>query len=1341
MNWTELRTGILDSANTTLHLPGKNFFSNYDQEIVIGSMKSISIIGNGAVLDAHREGRLFSVTSGGSLVLVNLTLQHAILPSSSTIRGPALSVVGHCCSIYALGVHFFGNEATGDGSCAGAVYIYEVPVAGVGLSSRFSSCIFEGNRAGKDGGGMYMHVNDAAPSFASCIWLSNSVSDGGYGGGLYLRGNIESEMPLDKPQSTLLDCTFQLNSAGHYGGGAYILHVSSSFASCIWLSNSVGAGGYGGGLYLRAVSKTKGQQSVLLSCSFQLNCAGHSGGGAYILDASPSFDRCIWLSNSVLDGDGAHGDGGGLYLQGDSETEGVPQSALKNCTFQLNSAGYEGGGSLIKDASPSIVSCIWLGNSVADHGYGGGLFLRGGSNTDGVPQPTLVHCTFEANHAGHGGGGVYLQVASPSFAICIWLNNSVDDAGHGGGMDLSGERALLQSALSNCTFEANYAGSGGGMYVYDASPSFASCIWCRNTASTAGGLRLYSPSRNITTLPSVLQSCTFTWNHAGQGGAVDATSIPGLTFISVIFLQNEATSGSGGAIHFAAFADPLRAMVNFFNCKFEANIAQANNGNGGGLFLLIYPMATADTKSPAMIILVGTAFVGNSAGAKGGAVSAAFPQDTPTNLRFLDENCSGVSCTQPDTPSRNTPPALFATHTARTWARTVILRLTDISFRRNSAGESGGALAITNGAVTLTNASMTESSAGLYGGAFYLDGTASLSASNTVWAKNKVSLDGQHVYAESGAGSWNFSGSTDFEHSDTNVLGVSAVKIDGALGLDDARQVVVTCPAGAVPTENGQWVSNFTAVSGEWSLNGGETTITTTGAYYPTTGSVCPNGEPRPVNKFCKLNPTITTKSNTNCQAQYFSNYMCGNPPAVYPPMLYTIASLGCKQCSRSEAALPAGNQAGFHSKCEACPDQWTQSGAAKCENGLVVQQPGWWWAGNGSGLITNETQFWACYTNRQACLGSPYGISIRSDQCAVGHTGPVCAVCKSGYAMAHSVCKKCSGDAWTVIGVAAALVVVVIASTAGLYYHREKLGIAKKMSAIKIIVGFYSLLAVLEQTFAVTWPVGFQHMVSQVKAAFASLLDLSSLSCAIPVNWFQKIGFWCLALPVVLCAIAIAFSRALFKARKGANQCRKVKIKTLVDAVFGADRPPGFDVKYSGRAFYVLLLIYPFLSPAVVAVFRCREVADGWYLVADYSLRCFDSQWTWWAVPSAAVCVFYVAGLPVLALLSVIRKSPSIEFISAGYRTDGGRIILGWEVSFELFCLIVCLFITRFCFIFLQVLEMVRKFLLTSAVIFWPKGSCIQLAVAVVLCQCSFWCCTCTTCHLSPQLTTGVKQ
>jgi hypothetical protein len=35
---------------------------------------------------------------------------------------------------------------------------------------------------------------------------------------------------------------------------------------------------------------------------------------------------------------------------------------------------------------------------------------------------------------------------------------------------------------------------------------------------------------------------------------------------------------------------------------------------------------------------------------------------------------------------------------------------------------------------------------------------------------------------------------------------------------------------------------------------------------------------------------------------------------------------------------------------------------------------------------------------------------------------------------------------------------------------------------------------------------------------------------------------------------------------------------------------------------------LYPFLSPAVVAVFNCREVAGVWYFEADYSIVCYDS-------------------------------------------------------------------------------------------------------------------------------------
>jgi hypothetical protein len=349
--------------------------------------------------------------------------------------------------------------------------------------------------------------------------------------------------------------------------------------------------------------------------------------------------------------------------------------------------------------------------------------------------------------------------------------------------------------------------------------------------------------------------------------------------------------------------------------------------------------------------------------------------------------------------------------------------------------------------------------------------------------------------------------------------------------------------------------------------------------------------------------------NNTECEAEYFSNWMCGNPPPVYPSMAYTAVKAGCRQCSRSEAALPVGGTTTTSSgatKCEPCPEQWVSSGAAKCESGRVVQQKGWWRAAEqAGGLVTNKTKFWECYTHEKACIGSAFGESFALSQCAEGHTGPVCALCKPGSAMVHSKCTKCPPGAWAAIGSAAAFAVCSIGSIAALYYNRKRLGMTSKASSIKIVIGFYSLLAVLEQTFAIAWPAGFERTLSNLKAAFASVLDFSSISCAVKADWFQRVAFLCLALIAVLVALAVAFARAVSKARVAARDAtegelvplahqpnRKGKVTFLLGKLFGVDRPPELDVEYSGKAFNVMLLMYPFLSPAVIAIFNCREVA-----------------------------------------------------------------------------------------------------------------------------------------------------
>jgi predicted outer membrane repeat protein len=1327
-----------DCAVKTLELLPGVYGGAQNVEVTIAGNDSVALIGHtGATIDGGGVTWLVSVTDSASLSLVNLVLQRGFIPAGSSrygmYGGAALFVVGQG-AVSATGVQFSDNEAAGPSSRGGAVAAVDSGTdAAQWLDLNFVRCIWKRNSAGLLGGGMY--AERSCPSFEECTWWNNTVGDpgtsdddydgttgSGYGGGLVL---LSDSAAPGAPRPALSTCIFEGNVGGAAGGGTFMQKTSARFTGCIWRSNIAGGGGTGGGLDMNGESAMEGvPRSAFVNSSFESNRAGNKGAGMMQVGASPSFSACVWRSNIVH---GAAGQAGGLCVNYASSAAGAPQSVFANCIFEFNNAGgvvpygSQGGGTSLEDASPRFIGCIWRSNIAGGRGTGGGLTLNGGSTTTGVPPPSFTNCSFESNHAGYNAGGAFLSQCSPSFVDCIWGNNSGGYKGVGGGlMFLDG-----QPAFTSCIFEFNHIEKGGGgAHVERALASFVSCLWHTNTAgdySAIGSPRAEGGGLQLVSSPSTLLNCTFTQNRARRnGGALYATSRSICEIRNCSFLHNEASEGLGGGVCFQAIAIPAHSafpfMVHFVGCQFVSNHAPA--GNGGALSLLIAPKSVTDvdTDLPAAVILMGTSFRNNDAGVTGGAIQAVLPPDMPENLHFVANSCSSALCVSPDSQTLNKPPA-YPNNTARTWIRSVVLNLKAISFESNSAGSNGGALAVTNGVVALVNSTMAENSAGLHGGAFYLGGTSSLSASETIWSRNTVntqrratSADGQHVHAVSGAGAWNFSGNTSFEHATTNADGLSAAKTDGAHGLM-GKSVVVTCPAGAVHTPRDQWVSTFTARGGEWRLEGGETVTIKTVAFYNSTPSpTCPFG-PATHDGYCQLLPTITTKNNTRCQLEYFGNFLCGNPPPISPEMLYTVVGLGCAQCDRSEVALPTGSGLLLRSlnataACEPCPEKWVSSGAARCDSGHVVQASGFWRAD--AGVITKDTQFFACYTHEAACLGSKkndtQGAPHFDSQCAPGHTGPVCSLCKHTWAMVHSKCKLCPPGAWSKIGSAAAIAVCSIGVIAALYYNRKRVGMTSKAASIKIIVGFYSLLAVLEQTFAIAWPAGFEHMLTNLKAVFASVLDFSSFACAVQVDWFQKVGFLCLVLITVLVALAVAFGRAVCKARRAnreagipiearAQGTRTGKVAWLLSMIFGTERPPELDVEYSGKAFNVMLLVYPFLSPAVVAVFNCREISGNWFLEADFSVRCDDSRWELWATISAFVCMFYVAGLPIVALFSVIRRSPSIDFIAAGYRTDGGRIILGWEV-----------------------MEMVRKFLLTSAVIFWPKGSCIQVAVAVMV-------------------------
>jgi predicted outer membrane repeat protein len=939
------------------------------------------------------------------------------------------------------------------------------------------------------------------------------------------------------------------------------------------------------------------------------------GGAVFILGcASPDFDgryHCVngtqeWLDISFMD---CEWEDNLLLYKHTTTTTG------------------DGGGVCVQDASASFHGCSWRRNSAYYGGAVAYIFRR--AAPAGAPQPVFTHCLFESNFAEYIGGGIYFQAASLVFDSCTWHNNS---AVSGGGVCGSSENDQFStspqlSAFTSCVFTFNTADiSGGGVALQGVSPSFASCLFHGNHASDGvhndgsvpggGGIQISTLTSKIRRL--VLQNCTFTKNSAvTDGGGIFVAGIIELKFDQVIFQHNIASTGSGGAIFMPSNGHPVQHPVNFSWCSFSSNSALA--GSGGALLLEI---SGSNGTAPPICTMLRTEFVNNAAGGRGGAVSAVFPRDIPTNLGFLNKSCSGMQCAGP--ASKSTPPTLLAQNVPRSWNSSVLLILTGMQFDQNSANDDGGALAVTNGAVWISNATLSSNLAEQYGGALFLDGTAALHATHTSWTMNAVndkhtsgSADGQHIYAMAGAGAWDFRGSNTFVHQGVKVAGLSGLQIDSASGLQQGS-VSVTCPVGAVESQHTNWVTNFTTTSPQWMLGEGTTTTTVTSSFYCADGhrtnrTTCTNGA------WVESNSTITTTNNTRCEAEYFANFKCGNPPPVYPKFLAATVSVGCAQCGRFEAALPAGSGSSWKKgissvtiKCEQCPKTWTNQGSAKCDSGLVTQQPGWWRAVD---VVTGDTIFWACTTHQAACSSATSGLPSIDAQCSEGHTGPVCALCKHGYAMRLRHCVACTGDA----SLNAAIITVLGATIIGAGYVLCRWGLRlsiKKsfVTTFKIVVGFYSLLSLVTETFSIAWPPGYNTLLVWVKTAFASVADLSTVACALPISLYGQLSLWCGLLAVILLAIFLRFKQQQKTAciAAGAHLLQEAP-EPFSDVNFEPNkmlRHEELHVKYAKNAFDAALLLYPFLSRAAVAVLKCREVNGVLYVEADYSLICEDKDW-----------------------------------------------------------------------------------------------------------------------------------
>jgi predicted outer membrane repeat protein len=159
--------------------------------------------------------------------------------------------------------------------------------------------------------------------------------------------------------------------------------------------------------------------------------------------------------------------GGGAFFDGTSPT-------VRNCRFENNSAGLEGGGVHCRRGSPALEGVAFHSNQSLT-GTGGGFFCRAGSptltdvdfteNTAGsgggasfiLADGTLMEVRFIGNEAGTVGGGIYCGSSSPTIDEVTFLSNR---SFVGGAVGLSGS----SSTITHATLVNNEATTGAGFY-------------------------------------------------------------------------------------------------------------------------------------------------------------------------------------------------------------------------------------------------------------------------------------------------------------------------------------------------------------------------------------------------------------------------------------------------------------------------------------------------------------------------------------------------------------------------------------------------------------------------------------------------------------------------------------------------------------------------------------------------------------------------------------------------------------------------------------------------------------------------------------------------------------
>ena len=828
---------------------------------------------------------------------------------------------------------------------------------------------------------------------------------------------------------------------------------------------------------LAPVAQVSGYMMSLVDCSFRSNAAtflapetAGRGGAVYIACGALSANDTSFVSNVALAGTGFSAGlgsyGGAVYATNECPTPDLTRFVTTNVTllnsvFRNNSAASEGGAIAVENFDPSaqqsaasiVVSATGTtfdsNNASLSSGRGGALFgdsfaaftlasctavnnqaSQGGAvHTSG--QLTALQSSFSGNAAAQQGGALYVTAVASFSAV----NFTANHAAVGGALFLGGV-----AALDACLLAVNAAVNGSALAVAaGSSVSVSSSSSIRGHAASQFGTVFVSYPPASLTLAAL-----FSNNSAQVGGSVfydttDTSSAaqPGSGDTQVVANYGPKAASLPAAAPFAVNGLPITGASVAVMLKSGAPLSLVFNlDDGFGQLVDAWQDAAFDVLCTAFAASPGAAPGGCPPGVLLGTVHAAYFDGSSfvVSKVFAPVGSSTLltATLQSPTVPILLPPAGRSYTINVTVAPCAPLEKYDEK-QQLCVCAAGAFLNASAGACSTcplgTNAPQP--------GASYCNPNPPgfVSKTQTTMAAN-VTL--------SGVSAANFTASTRAalaaSLSAALVVPASAIDVTGVVDapVSAGRRLLAASAVAAytVTTTNGSLVSSLRATLGNAAALGtsltaalqssGDSALShVTGAVPapPTEVSVVLAAEACPAGTYLDS----LSQACQACQSPLVSTGVGSTACEPCPARSAWVSAAQCISCPSNSILSPSDPtrcacQAGYYDTlyganvtapdCALCP-----LGGA-CDTGYVAAAAGWWREN------TRSVLFYRCRVDVCVAENITGPLSAQqlplppagrpSENCVEGNTGPLCAVCKDGFALQSGECALCDPeDAW----------------------------------------------------------------------------------------------------------------------------------------------------------------------------------------------------------------------------------------------------------------------------------------------------------------------------------------